>query len=159
MKKLLPLLLFTSLVLQHCKTTAKQQNEPKPLFTLFRTACFGTCPSYTLEVFANKKVVFNGLTHTTPLGKQNFTISTKELNALKKKFEQLSIDGYADFYPLDAPVPQDIPSIIISSNINGKEKRTEIKGGKAPEAIQEWIEALEKLKMSVLSKSKATDTK
>lgn len=159
MKKLFPILLFTSLVWQHCKTTAKPQNEPKPLFTLFRTACFGTCPSYTLEIFANKKVVFNGLAHTTPMGKQIFTISTTELNTLKKKFEQLSIDGYANFYPLNEPVPQDIPSVIISSNINGKEKRIEIKGGRAPEAIQEWIEALEKLKMSVLCKSKATDTK
>lgn len=159
MKTLLPLLLLTSLVLQHCKTAANQKTEAQPLFTLFRTACFGTCPSYILEVFDNKKVVFNGLAHTSPLGKKDFTISASELNSLKKKFEQLSIDSYADFYPIDSPVPQDIPSVIISSNVSGKVKKIEIKGGGAPEAIQEWIESLETLKMSVLSKSKATDAK
>jgi hypothetical protein len=150
-----------ALLFYQCSSRNAPQNsvEKKPLFTLFRTVCFGTCPSYSLEVYEDKTVVYNGLFHTEPLGKRYKKLSSAELSSLKKKFQQLSIHRYADFYPENMPVPQDIPSIIITSNYQGKEKKIEIKGGRAPIALQEWIEELENLKSSVLTESNVSDNK
>lgn len=152
MVRFFTLLLLSFIGLQQCKTATVQAGNEKPIFTLFRTACFGTCPSYTIEVYA-KKVVYNGLVHTTPLGKQEAVIAAAEQKALKKKYETLALDTCKEFYPVGVPVPQDIPSVILTINISGKEKKIEMKGGNAPAAVKEWIAELEKLKTPFLSKS------
>lgn len=155
-------ILFSIIVLagfQNCKTAAKTTIAEKPIFTLFRTTCFGTCPSYSIEVYNNRKVVFEGLHFVEPIGKYTFSISSIELKELKQKFEELAIAKFDSLYPQDGLIPQDIPSVIITSNIDGKEKKTEVKGSRAPAAIREWIETLETLKTSVLSKNSISPQK
>lgn len=159
MKRIILLAVIGLAGFQNCKTATKTNQEEKPLFSLFRTVCFGTCPSYSLEVYNNHKVVFEGLHFVEPMGKHTFSISASEFKALKAKFEELSIAKMDSLYPTDGLIPQDVPSIIITSNLNGVAKKTEVKGSGAPAALREWIETLETLKTSVLSKNSISPEK
>ncbi len=39
---------------------AAAQENSQPVITLERTACFGACPVYTLSIYADGTVVYNG---------------------------------------------------------------------------------------------------
>ncbi|MCS6819923.1 MAG: DUF6438 domain-containing protein, partial [Chitinophagales bacterium] len=149
-------LVLACLAVTSCKSVSKASSNEKPLFSLFRTACFGTCPSYTIEIFEDGRAVYNGLLHTEPLGRKTIKLTSSQLRSLKQRFKTLNIVNAAELYPQGEPIPQDIPSIIISSNVNGISKKTEIKGILPPDNLNEWINELENLKNKIVGETQST---
>lgn len=159
LRKFLPLLLIISLGINSCKTATTQTAEDVPLFSFYRSACFGTCPSYSIEIYNSKKVQYEGFHYVEPIGKVTSTISSEEIKELKKQYAALQIDTHQNLYPIGVPVPQDIPSMVVTSNINGVSKQITIKGSSMPINIRTWIERLEAVKTAVLEKSNIKEEK
>lgn len=59
------------------------------LASLHRDVCYGTCPAYTITVYRDGKVEFEGESFVKKKGKADGTLTGDQLNALEKMF----IDG------------------------------------------------------------------
>ncbi|MBI6874850.1 DUF6438 domain-containing protein [Clostridium aciditolerans] len=90
--------------------------------TLERTACFGACPEYIIQIDNTGKVKWTGIRNVSKLGEHEWTISpeaVKELNDLIDQF------GYAEYvYKPLGPSKTDFPSVITSVEYtNGHTKK------------------------------------
>jgi len=86
--------------------------------TMSRTACFGTCPIYDVDIAGDGTVHFNGVHFTSTTGAQTASISRDAVTALFDKFRR------ADFfwlYPEYAAQVTDLPSCILKLTFDGKE--------------------------------------
>ena len=123
-------------------STTTQNDKNKVTITFRETACFGTCPVFTMTI--------NGETNTaTYLGEQNVTkigtfakyISNDSISKLTEAFEKIH------FFDLDEKnfgnIP-DLPSIIISYSSNGKTKTIEESTNK-PSSLRELENLLKEI--------------
>jgi acetamidase/formamidase len=94
--------------------------------TLERTACFGTCPMYTVTVTSDGTVTFNGARFTKTTGVAKGKISREEFRQLVAEFEKINYFALPDAYAPGTPVcPQritDMPSANTSIRLKGKAK-------------------------------------
>jgi hypothetical protein len=109
------------------------------IITLERTACYGTCPIYTLKIYDDGKVVYNGQDFVTVKGEQNGSITADQLKELVADFQKVDYFNLPDQYT--APVT-DLPTTITSFSFDGKTKTVSNYGGclsgspeKAPQAL------------------------
>jgi hypothetical protein len=121
------------------KNTETSMNNDQPIITLERTACFGFCPVYTLAVYADGRVVYNGTDHVEVTGEQTGSISTKQVQQLVDAFQAADYFNLKDEYK--APVT-DLPTSISSFTQDGQTKTISNYGGclegspdKAPQAL------------------------
>ena len=114
------------------------------LIEMKRTACYGTCPVYTLKIGKNGKGLFEGLENVENTGQFSFSLSRDELVGLENAFRQI------DFYHLqriyDAPV-SDLPTTYITYNKDGNRKQIMDYYG-APEGLRELENRIETLVLS-----------
>jgi Domain of unknown function (DUF6438) len=66
-------LLLIALTLE-CACTAVAQ-QPEPLVTLRRTACYGTCPVYSLEIFADGFIRYVGVNFVQYTGERRAVVA------------------------------------------------------------------------------------
>ena len=93
------------------------------MITLERTACFGTCPIYTVSIDENGRILYNGLDFVTATGEQTAEIDPQQVQEL---VDFMVNGGYFDLE--DAYTNRlitDMPSAITSLTVNGKAKRIE----------------------------------
>ncbi|MGD8781393.1 MAG: DUF6438 domain-containing protein [Ignavibacteria bacterium] len=118
------------------------------IITLERTACFGTCPIYSLSIYENGKTKYFGLEYVEQTGLHQSNISESDLNflvsfALDNGYSDLQneyrtiIDTAEDGTPIVLTV-SDLPTKITSLVINGNRKIVENYFG-APE----WLSSFE----------------
>ncbi|MEM7119399.1 MAG: DUF6438 domain-containing protein, partial [Chloroflexota bacterium] len=91
------------------------------LITLERTACFGTCPIYTVSIDENGRILYNGLDFVTATGEQTAQIDPQQVQDLvdfmvNGRYFELE-DAYTN------RLVTDLPSAITSLTIDGKTKR------------------------------------
>ena len=95
-----------------------QDNKAKPVITLERTACFGTCPIYTISIFENGDVVYNGEKFVTVTGEQKSQIDPETVKAMVAAFEKAGYFDWKEAY--DTQMVTDLPSAITSVTHNGE---------------------------------------
>lgn len=61
---------------------ASTTDASEPAVTLTRDACFGTCPVYTVTLFTDGRVEFEGRAHVTAMGRQTASVSADSVQAL-----------------------------------------------------------------------------
>jgi len=148
--KLLSLILLTlALALSACSPlTDVNASDPQPtqpeinpstVITLERTACFGFCPIYTLTIYADGRVEFDGTDFVEMTGKQTGSITTEQVQELVNAFRNADYLNLEDKY--EAPVT-DIPTTITSFTEDGQTKTVVNYGGcmeespvRAPQAL------------------------
>lgn len=100
---------FIALSLAGCKGTPPQptpQLGTDAVIVLERTACYGTCPVYTLTVRGNGTVTFEGQQHTAVTGTRQGTVSAENLALLYDAIEHIryfELDSTYDCNATDAP--------------------------------------------------------
>jgi hypothetical protein len=81
--------------------------QGKPVITLERTACFGTCPIYTVAIYADGTVVYNGERFVDVTGQQTGSIDPETVKQLVAGFEAAGYfdwnDSYTDMHVTDQP--------------------------------------------------------
>jgi hypothetical protein len=78
-----------SLAVLFFATAAVRADSPVTTIVLERTACFGTCPVYTLTLHSSGAVEFVGTNNVKAKGPQAGRISTQNFARLVKKIEEI----------------------------------------------------------------------
>ena len=138
---LLTLLLFS------ITSANAQQAETGAVITLERTACRGVCPIYTMTIFEDGTVRYEGEDFVTVTGEQTTELEPETVQTMIAAFERA---GYFDW---DAAYTNqtvsDLPTVITSVTRNGETHRIERYVGdfSAPLALpflEQWIDTMAK---------------
>jgi len=137
------LLLGTLLVsgLACCSEGAVHETTPTPtptdftdvIITMYRSVCYGVCPVYSLTIYVNGTVVYEGEMYVKVTGEQTSEISQEKIQEIVDEFYRIDYFSLDDVY--DLPI-SDIPHTITSIRINGKYKSIYNREG-APKELNE----------------------
>jgi hypothetical protein len=101
--------------------SAKTDDYTKTQIVYERTACFGTCPIYTLTIDgATQMATFKGDQHTEKIGTYTKKISKEELKTWVDAFEKAKFNSLNDEY---LGMITDFPIKYITYTHNGKTKK------------------------------------
>ena len=124
-------LLFVAVGCARQSMTPRQDSSagPQPAITLQRTACFGSCPVYQLSVSPAGAVSFEGTAHVRKLGTGSSQIPRARLDHLLRELEEAGYFSFADRYTSADPTcgryVTDLPTVITSVTLEGRDKRIE----------------------------------
>jgi len=90
------------------------------LIELKRTACYGSCPVYTIKIDKNGKGLFEGVENVEKIGRFRFLLSQDELMEIEIAFQEVDFFQLKKIY--DAQV-SDLPTTYISYNKDGNRKK------------------------------------
>jgi hypothetical protein len=98
-----------------------------PAVTLERTACFGSCPVYTISVSREGEVRYEGKAHVRRAGAATGRIPRKQVDALLAELDRAGYFNFADEYTPSRPAcgraATDLPTVITSAALPGRSKR------------------------------------
>jgi hypothetical protein len=98
-----------------------------PVITLERTACFGSCPVYTLSVFASGDVQYDGRANVRKVGVATGRVTRDQVDALLSELDRGGYFTFADRYTVSEPAcgryATDSPTTITSVTLQGRTKR------------------------------------
>lgn len=83
-----------------------------------RTACFGRCPAYMVEIYKTGLIRYTGRQFTEYTGVYESNIGSKEATKLLKKFADNRVDTCREVYDNNIP---DLPGLYFGFKINGKD--------------------------------------
>lgn len=89
------------------------------VITLRRTACFGTCPDYSLEITGDGKVNYEGFDFVGVKGRQTAQVPAKDVKELVDEFFAI---GYFELKDSFVEPVTDLPSRTTSLSVDGKKK-------------------------------------
>lgn len=144
MKKLKLVCLLISLIVGVTMVNA-QETDANVAITLERTACFGTCPIYTLTIYEDGTVVYNGERFVDVTGEQTAQIPPETVDLM---VEALHEAGYFDWdEEYTSMTVTDLPYVITSVTRDGETHRINRYGGddSAPLALpflENWIDLM-----------------
>ena len=111
---------------------AKAKQEPKPVLTFERTACFGLCPAYSMQVYADGRVTYNGRRAVPLMGPQELKLPAATVAAMLRNAEEAKFEQFRERY---AQNTSDLPSIVVSiRQANGQLKTVTVEEG-APQNV------------------------
>ena len=85
-----------------------------------RTACFGRCPTYMVEIYKNGLVRYTGRQFTEYTGVYERNLGSKKVAPLLKEFASYRVDTCKELYENNIP---DLPGLIYNFKIDGKETK------------------------------------
>ncbi|MBI1213156.1 MAG: hypothetical protein GC190_16955 [Alphaproteobacteria bacterium] len=94
--------------------------------TMSRTACFGMCPIYHVDIAGDGTVRFEGVRFTAVTGPQQATIARDAVEALFNKFRAANFFWLYREYTAQVT---DLPSCILKISFDGKEMTVQDYGG------------------------------
>jgi putative hemolysin len=111
------------------------ETDPEPVITLERTPCFGFCPVYTLALYGDGWVVYDGRDFVEMTGEHRENIGVEAVNALAEQFVAAGYLEWDDAYTNRDRT--DMPSAITSLTVDGRTKRINHYHGddSAPQAL------------------------
>lgn len=109
---------------------------------LQRTACFGKCPVFTLDVFANGTVFYKGIAHIKKHGEYKTTVNKAFINNIQQRAAAINFMALQNFYPSSDNMIADIPSTITYIRIGnyGKMIVDNFDAPKELMAFEKWLE-------------------
>lgn len=104
---------------------------------LERTACFGTCPVYSVTINQDGQVVYSGEAFVQTTGEHHSQISSAKVGELRRAVERIDFFKLKDRYTEMGAT--DMPSAILQLTLNGRTKIVEHYFGDfdAPQALFE----------------------
>ncbi len=120
-----------------------------PIFSIEKTACFGSCPVYKAEIYNSGRLVFNGIRNTKLSGKYCSTIDKRQLENLTKAFQHNNYMNFNDAYTSRA---KDLPTTVTYFNFEGRQKKV-VDYDKAPAELKILERMLENIVDSASWKS------
>ena len=118
-------------------------NSPK--IELSRTGCFGTCPSYAIEVHGDGTVLYTGSAFVAVTGQHRASISRDAVAQMVEAFRAADYFSLEDKYRWGAT---DLPTYVTSITIDGKTKKVVDYAGQRvgmPESVSKLEIAIDRL--------------
>ena len=98
-------------ILLSCGLTKKANtSEIELIISLQRTACFGTCPIYKIEIFSDGSGIYTGTRFVENIGVTKFSVSETQLNLILTKAEAIGFTNMKEEY--SEPI-SDLPTTFI----------------------------------------------
>lgn len=124
--------LLVLLILLGC-SSLRQSSDEKPALYMEKSACYGPCPAYKVEIFLSGKMTFAGTANTKLKGHYCAKIGKHDLNRLIAAFNQKTYFSFNNSY---LSRTKDLPTTTTGINYEGKQKMvmdydkapTELKG-------------------------------
>ena len=86
-------------ILLSCGLTKKTNpSEIELIISLQRTACFGSCPIYKIEIFSDGSGIYTGTRFVKNIGFTKFSLSEKQLNLILKQAEAIGFTNLKEDY-------------------------------------------------------------
>ena len=86
-------------ILLSCGLTKKTNtSEIELIISLQRTACFGTCPIYKIEIFSDGSGIYTGTRFVENIGVTKFSLSETQLNLILTKAEAIGFTNMKEEY-------------------------------------------------------------
>jgi hypothetical protein len=118
-------------------------------FQLQRTACYGSCPSYSVTIHGDGRIEYNGKGRVKEIGAREGRIEKEKIRALVSVFEKMKFWGLAEDYSetkCSGRLCTDMPTAITELSIKGMTHRVKhyYGCGSAPKALFELESAIDK---------------
>ncbi len=110
---------------------------------LKRSACYGSCPAYSVEVNGNGEVEFNGESNVLVTGRHRGSISKQLVRDLVTYFERADYFSLKDEY---AASVTDLPTYTTCIEFDGRKKSVKDYGGASvgmPRSVQDLERAID----------------
>jgi hypothetical protein len=116
---------------------------------LERTACYGTCPAYSVTIHGDGRVEYNGKSHVKETGSREGRIETDKIKSLASGFGKTKFWGIAEDYSeakCKGRVCTDMPTTITELSIRGATHRVNhyYGCGSAPKTLFELESLIDK---------------
>lgn len=89
----------------------KAKNEAGPVLAFERTRCFGKCPAYVMQVFADGRVAYEGRRDVPVIGSKEFKLSTAAVADMLRTAQEAHFDQFQDRYSQNT---SDLPSTVVT---------------------------------------------
>lgn len=124
-----------------CHLSKKTEKEETLLITMRKTVCRGECPVYSVEVYDNGVVKYEGKKYVTKVGALGKKLSRSELKSLKAAFDAANFFNFEDEYTGKVT---DLPSTFITYTQGEKTKtiRDHYRGPSELKALEDKVEAV-----------------
>ena len=141
--KLLGLICLTSLLFTSCKTILKDTKleDLEKVVSMNMGPCYGNCPVYTITVYNNGVVAYEGERFTDRKGTYVRDIGRSSLKALKQELVAANLRKFPNAFKSQIP---DLPTVTIEYFDDGGSKVIRGKDGRPPQVlkIQELLEQI-----------------
>ncbi len=107
--------------------------QPKIIFTLATTACYGTCPVFEISIFDNDSLVYNGQNYVKTTGQTSKKLAKGTVENLQKQFRNANFFEFKNVYETNI---SDLPTTYISFTDNDKTKKIKDYVG-SPETLKQ----------------------
>jgi len=107
---------------------------------LRRTACYGSCPAYTVRLSGDGRVEYRGDRYVSILGVRNYRVDPSAVTGLAKKFYEKGFFSFCASYRVRTT---DQPTVETAIHFGDVTKTVSVYGGKAPEGLEELQEQIE----------------
>lgn len=114
------------------KEAASTKIVSNPIFILEKTACYGTCPVYKVNVFRNDSLTFEGERFVDKIGIHTKEIPKGTVKQLIKQFREANFFAFKSAY--EAHI-SDLPTTYITFNDGAKSLKIKDYHG-SPEALK-----------------------
>lgn len=123
--------------------------EPKPepknyndvIISLERTTCFGTCPVYSVTIFEDGTVIYEGKQFVQNIGTYQYNIPSDNVERLIDKFHQINYFALDDSYYRNV---SDLPTAITTFQTDSYKKTVTNYGRAGPESLQELEQLIDR---------------
>lgn len=113
---------------------AKKGRPSDLVMSMEKTPCFGTCPSYKIEILEDGRLVYTGIRHTERKDIWERQLSDDERNLLWQEIQRTGYLKMQNVY--DDPSLSDAPSVFLSVTANGSTHKVQDRVN-APEALKQ----------------------
>lgn len=95
---------------------------PPMVASIKRTACFGKCPVYQVQFFADGRIVYEGKRNVDFIGWYEGRISNEKVAEILKQAKQIGYFNLSNKYPNSGPEIVDLPSTVTFIKMDEQEK-------------------------------------
>ena len=92
------------------KKVDSSESEIELIISLQRTACFGTCPIYKIEIFSDGSGIYTGTRFVKNIGVTRFSLSKTQINLILTQAEAIGFTNMKEDY--SEPI-SDLPTTFI----------------------------------------------
>lgn len=112
---------------------------------LERTACFGACPIYSVSIYGNGTVTYEGIRFVNTNGTKTYEIPTEKIKELVSLVYEIGYFSLDDRYEVEVT---DMPSAITTITIGSQTKSVYNYGNAGPEKLQNLEEKIDEISQS-----------
>ena len=107
---------------------------------LRRTACYGPCPAYSVDLFGDGRVEYHGHLHVSVLGGRSYRIEPLAVTELAKRFYEKGFFNFCSSYRMKAT---DMSSDETTIHLGNIVRTVFVYGDKAPEGLEDLQKQIE----------------